>query len=102
MPPHCEQAGPSSSEPESFAGCTGGVSVSADTHVNKGVNRPLIPDDLRAQSLAALECVDWVCLSTAPTAVELLDHEVETTEGLALERLKLLLEVQPAVRMPQR
>ena len=34
------------------------VSVSADTHVNKGVDRPLIPDDLRAASLAALECVD--------------------------------------------
>jgi cytidyltransferase-like protein len=48
------------------------VSVSADTHVNKGVNRPLIPDDLRAGSLAALECVDWVYVNPDPTAVELL------------------------------
>jgi rfaE bifunctional protein kinase chain/domain/rfaE bifunctional protein nucleotidyltransferase chain/domain len=48
------------------------VSVSADTHVNKGVNRPLIPDDLRAGSLAALECVDYVYLNPHPTAVELL------------------------------
>ncbi|HTL29169.1 MAG TPA: PfkB family carbohydrate kinase [Tepidisphaeraceae bacterium] len=48
------------------------VSVSADTHVNKGVNRPLIPDDLRAASLAALECVDHVYLNPHPTAVELL------------------------------
>jgi rfaE bifunctional protein kinase chain/domain/rfaE bifunctional protein nucleotidyltransferase chain/domain len=50
------------------------VSVSADTHVNKGVDRPLIPDDLRAKSLAALECVDAVYLNRAPTAVELLDE----------------------------
>src|SRR3954471_14972326 len=49
------------------------VSVSADHHVNKGVNRPLIPDDLRAASLAALECVDVVYLNPDPTAVELLD-----------------------------
>lgn len=49
------------------------VSVSADLHVNKGVDRPLIPDELRANSLAALECVDWVYVNTHPTAVELLD-----------------------------
>src|SRR5689334_25302346 len=49
------------------------VSVSADTHVNKGVNRPLIPDDLRAASLAALECVDAVYINPDPTAVELLE-----------------------------
>lgn len=50
------------------------VSVSSDSNVNKGVNRPLIPDDLRAGSLAALECVDWVYLNPDPTAVELLDR----------------------------
>jgi rfaE bifunctional protein kinase chain/domain/rfaE bifunctional protein nucleotidyltransferase chain/domain len=49
------------------------VSVSADSHVNKGVNRPLIPDELRAQSLAALECVDAVYVNPNPTAVELLE-----------------------------
>src|SRR5580704_4802050 len=49
------------------------VSVSADTHVNKGVDRPLIPDDLRASSLAALECVDHVFVNPHPTAVELLE-----------------------------
>ena len=48
------------------------VSVSADSQVNKGVNRPLIPDDLRVASLAALECVDAVYLNPDPTAVELL------------------------------
>lgn len=50
------------------------VSVSADNHVNKGVDRPLIPDDLRARSLAALECVDAVYLNPHPTAVELLEQ----------------------------
>jgi rfaE bifunctional protein kinase chain/domain/rfaE bifunctional protein nucleotidyltransferase chain/domain len=50
------------------------VTVSADAQVNKGVNRPLIPDDLRASSLAALECVDWVHVNPHPTAVELLEQ----------------------------
>jgi rfaE bifunctional protein nucleotidyltransferase chain/domain len=50
------------------------VTVSADSQVNKGIDRPLIPDDLRAMSLAALECVDWVYVNPAPTAVELLDQ----------------------------
>ena len=48
------------------------VTVSTDSHVNKGPQRPLIPDDLRAASLAALECVDCVYVNEDPTAVELL------------------------------
>jgi rfaE bifunctional protein kinase chain/domain/rfaE bifunctional protein nucleotidyltransferase chain/domain len=50
------------------------VSVSSDSNVNKGVARPLIPDDLRAASLAALECVDAVYLNPQPTAVELIEQ----------------------------
>lgn len=50
------------------------VTVSADAQVNKGVNRPLIPDDLRASSLAALECVDWVHVNSNPTALELVEQ----------------------------
>ncbi|MBV8780545.1 MAG: adenylyltransferase/cytidyltransferase family protein [Phycisphaerae bacterium] len=49
------------------------VSVSADAQVNKGLDRPLIPDDLRAASLAALECVDRVHLNYDATAVGLLE-----------------------------
>jgi rfaE bifunctional protein kinase chain/domain/rfaE bifunctional protein nucleotidyltransferase chain/domain len=49
------------------------VTVSADPQVQKGMNRPLIPDDLRAGSLAALECVDHVYVNPHPTAVEILD-----------------------------
>ncbi len=48
------------------------VTVSADPQVNKGINRPLIPDDLRALSLAALECVDAVYVNPHATAVEIL------------------------------
>ena len=50
------------------------VSVSSDANVAKGVARPLIPDDLRASSLAALECVDAVLLNHFPTAAELLER----------------------------
>ena len=50
------------------------VTVSSDGNVNKGVDRPLIPDDLRASSLAALECVDLVYVNEHPTAVELLER----------------------------
>src|ERR1700683_4677718 len=50
------------------------VTVSADSQVSKGLDRPLIPDDLRASSLAALECVDWVHVNPHPTAVELLEQ----------------------------
>lgn len=49
------------------------VTVSADPHVNKGPARPLVPDALRAGSLAALECVDWVYVNPHTTAVELLE-----------------------------
>jgi rfaE bifunctional protein kinase chain/domain/rfaE bifunctional protein nucleotidyltransferase chain/domain len=49
------------------------VSLTADPNVNKGVARPLIPEDLRAASVAALECVDAVYVNPNPTAVELLD-----------------------------
>jgi rfaE bifunctional protein kinase chain/domain/rfaE bifunctional protein nucleotidyltransferase chain/domain len=49
------------------------VSVSSDANVAKGVSRPLIPDDLRCESLAALECVDAVLLNHFPTAGELLN-----------------------------
>lgn len=49
------------------------VSLTADPQVNKGAARPLIPEDLRAANLAALECVDYVYVNPDPTAVELLD-----------------------------
>src|SRR3954465_4068164 len=49
------------------------VSVSSDAQVNKGVNRPLIPDALRLAALSALEWVGAVYLNPDPTAAQLLD-----------------------------
>ncbi len=49
------------------------VSVSGDSAVaNKGVGRPLVPERLRAENLAALECVDLVVVTPGPTAVDTL------------------------------
>ena len=44
------------------------VSITADAFVNKGPGRPVFAEQLRAEMLAALECVDWVIVSQAPTA----------------------------------
>ncbi len=48
------------------------VTVTGDSQINKGDQRPYIPEELRAESLAALEFVDYVCVDRAPTAVDLL------------------------------
>ncbi|MFN7022617.1 MAG: adenylyltransferase/cytidyltransferase family protein, partial [Phycisphaerales bacterium] len=49
------------------------VSITGDGLVNKGDGRPLIPQELRAENLAALDCVDWVYIEPSPTAVDLLN-----------------------------
>jgi len=49
------------------------VTVSSDAVVGKGRDRPLIPQELRAENLAALDCVDWVAVSPDPTAADLLE-----------------------------
>lgn len=50
------------------------VSITGDAQVQKGSGRPLIPEELRADNLAALDCVDWVYVEHRPTAAELLDE----------------------------
>jgi len=49
------------------------VTVTADTGVGKGPGRPLFSDDLRAESLAALDCVDFVHIDHQPSAADLLE-----------------------------
>lgn len=44
------------------------VGVTADALVGKGDGRPLIPQELRAENLAALDCVSLVVISAEPTA----------------------------------
>ena len=49
------------------------VSLTGDAAVAKGVDRPYIPQELRAENLAALEFVDWVVIDTNATACDLLE-----------------------------
>ncbi|MCP4398398.1 MAG: adenylyltransferase/cytidyltransferase family protein [bacterium] len=48
------------------------VTVSPDRYVDKGPGRPVFTETLRAESIAALECVDYVAMNQWPTAVETL------------------------------
>jgi rfaE bifunctional protein kinase chain/domain/rfaE bifunctional protein nucleotidyltransferase chain/domain len=75
------------------------VSVTTDKHVNKGELRPYIPQNLRMEQLAALQVVDYVCLSEFETADHVLEDikpdyyikgiEYENSTGRARERLEI-------------
>lgn len=46
------------------------VTVTPDRYVNKGPGRPIYSEDMRAEVLCDLECVDMVAINKWPTAVE--------------------------------
>ena len=46
------------------------VTITRDDYVAKGPGHPVFNQQLRAESLAALECVDYVAINEQPTAVE--------------------------------
>jgi rfaE bifunctional protein nucleotidyltransferase chain/domain len=46
------------------------VTVTPDIYVNKGSHRPVFNEKLRAESVAALECVDFVAINKWPDPVE--------------------------------
>lgn len=46
------------------------VSLTPDRWVDKGPHRPAFPEQLRAEALASLSCVDWVFVNQWPTAEE--------------------------------
>ncbi len=48
------------------------VSLTGDSQVSKGDQRPYIPEELRAENLAALEAVDLVYINRHPAASQLL------------------------------
>lgn len=48
------------------------VTVTQDRYVNKGPGRPAFNESLRAETLASLSLVDFVAVSPAPTAVEVI------------------------------
>ncbi len=50
------------------------VTISGDGMIDKGTGRPLIPEGLRAENLAALNCVDWVFIDPHPTALEVINQ----------------------------
>lgn len=50
------------------------VSITADQYVNKGPGRPLFNQDIRAQTLAALESVDYIIICDNPTAIEVIEE----------------------------
>lgn len=49
------------------------VTLTTAKHVNKGPGRPIFNDELRAEMLAALEQVDWIAVSTYPSAENVID-----------------------------
>ena len=48
------------------------VTVTPDHYVDRGPGRPVFNQSIRAESIAALECVDYVAVNEWPTAVETL------------------------------
>lgn len=55
------------------------VTVTSDRYVCKGENRPIIGENSRMKMLAALECVDYVCLSdfmNASTAIKIIKPNI--------------------------
>ena len=49
------------------------VTITADSFVNKGPSRPYFPQDLRAEMVAALGCVDGVAVNHAASAVNVIE-----------------------------
>lgn len=48
------------------------VSITSDRYVTKGNHRPYVPQQLRAESLAALQMVDYVVIDDEPTPISLI------------------------------
>ncbi len=48
------------------------VTVTPDRYVDKGPHRPAFPENLRAEAIASLACVDYVAINEWPTAEETL------------------------------
>ena len=78
------------------------VTITPDRFVNKGPNRPVFTESLRAEAIASLDCVDYVAVNKWPTAVEALsllkpdfyakgsdyrNAESDHTGGITRERL---------------
>ena len=49
------------------------VTITADAYVNKGPGKPVFSENLRAEMLSALSCVDWIAVNHAPDATPVLE-----------------------------
>lgn len=77
------------------------VTVTPDRYVSKGPGRPAFAEGLRAEALAALECVDFVAIDRAPTAVDAIrllrpDYYVKGQEFENLPRPPVRLQAEIA------
>src|SRR5262245_36598516 len=78
------------------------VTLTTDKYVNKGPDRPVFPEKLRAEMIAALESVDYVGISPNPGAEHVIevvrpsyylkgseysDEEADVTGRIRIERL---------------
>ena len=50
------------------------VSITSDIHVHKDSLRPYVPQQLRAENLAALEIVDYVIIDSQPTPLKNIEN----------------------------
>ncbi len=48
------------------------TTVTGDSYVNKGPGRPVFPEHLRSENLAALSCVDYVGINPSITATNVI------------------------------
>lgn len=75
------------------------VTVTADQYVGKGIGRPIFTAQERCEMLAALECVDYVAINNAPTAIPAIlamhpDFYVKGTDyvDISCEEFKIAIE----------
>lgn len=52
------------------------VTLTPDRYVNKGPSRPCFTEQLRAEAIASLDCVDYVIINLWPTAIEAI-HKIK-------------------------
>ncbi|MFC1584840.1 PfkB family carbohydrate kinase [Fibrobacterota bacterium] len=50
------------------------VTITEDKFVDKGPGRPVFGEELRAETIAALESVDYVAINRAPTAIPVIEQ----------------------------
>lgn len=86
------------------------VTLTPDIYIDKGQGRPVFNQDLRAESIAALECVDYVAVNKWPTAEETLrllrpdiyvkgqDENLEDKTGKIQKEYEVLKEIGAEMR----